>query len=98
MLLRKKDVDLLASELLERTLETQQEIYIAQMERNLKMIIPPTKSTESIIDTAIFYVRGEEKKTSRQGKPCKKQIYICFLHDSNAYSYPSNAPPIIAIY
>lgn len=36
MLLRKKDVDLLANELLERTLETQQEIYIAQMEKEFE--------------------------------------------------------------
>ena len=86
MLLRKKDVDLLASELLERTLETQQEIYIAQMEKEFED------------DYSSDQIRGEEKKTSRQCKPCKKQIFICFLHDSNAYSYPSNAPPIIAIH
>ena len=36
MLLRKKDVDILANELLERTLETQQEIYIAQMEKEFE--------------------------------------------------------------
>jgi len=36
MLLRKKDVDILANELLERTMETQQEIYIAQMEKEFE--------------------------------------------------------------